>query len=130
MPNDTPTIPRDTVLVRCLRATSVRGGQIVDPGTIVRVDADDVGAHLAHSDFELAPADATADVTAHLLPELPAPPAPVRLRWISGVSTRQFAGVAVHAGVEFSVDPSTAAGLIEERVAERVDESGEAQANA
>lgn len=116
-----PTIPRSTVVLRCVRSTSVRGGFLVDAGQFAQVDAEDGGTLIAVGDFAPAPAGSRPDVIAHNLPEELAPPDRVRMRWVSGNSTRQYNGVSVSLGDVFEVDPSTAAGLEHDQVAERID---------
>ncbi len=117
-----PTIPRTVVLLRARKNAFVRGGRFVAAGQVAAVDADDVHAHVALGDFAPVPAGAIAEVHALLLPEEPAPPAPVRLRWVSGVSSRQFGGRSVHINDLLEVDPTTAAGLIFEGVAVPADD--------
>lgn len=108
-------------MVLMLLDTGLRGGRIGHRGERVRIDRADLAALLADRRCELLPVNTVEDFAAGLLPQVPAPPSPVQLRWISGNSSRLIDGVSRHLGDLFATDPTTAAALIEDKVAERVD---------
>lgn len=111
------TIPRETVVLQCDVPTGV-SGIIVEAGQNIEVDRADVGALVADGRFHVAPPGAVVDLRAQLRPEEPAPPAPVRMLWTAGGSSRQFDGRSIGLGDTFEVPPNAAASLLHDGVAE------------